>query len=71
MKYSLKLSAFNGKQNARFVFLCDNRSSASFWNVLCSQDEKIEKADPKIEMAGPSTRVICKSSKTKNNLNYV
>jgi hypothetical protein len=58
MKCSLKLPAFNGMQNGRFTFLRDNGSSASFWNVFCNQDEKIDKADPEIEMAGPFTRVI-------------
>jgi len=58
MKYSLKLAAFNGMQNAHFMVVRGDGSSASFWNVLCSQNEKIEKADPKTEKAGPFTRVI-------------
>jgi hypothetical protein len=58
MKYSLKLPAFNGMQNGRFTFLTDSVSGASFWNILCTQNEKTEKADPKIEVAGLFTRVI-------------
>jgi hypothetical protein len=58
MKYSLKLAAFNGLQNAHFIFLLGNGSSASFWNLLCNQDEETEEADPKTEKAGPSTRDI-------------
>ena len=49
MKYSLKLAAFNGLQNAHFMFVRGYGSSASFWNVLCNQDEKTQKADPKTE----------------------